>query len=57
MRTLTRLTLVSAALAAGAAIAGAQELEGWHRSPDDAVKAARKSGKPILVVTCWKKGV
>lgn len=31
--------------------------EGWHKSLKDGVKAARKSAKPILVVTLWKDGV
>ena len=32
-------------------------LEGWLKSPAEAVKAAKQSGKPILVVTCWGNGI
>ena len=31
--------------------------EGWHKSLEDGQKAARGSGKPILVVTAWREGV
>ena len=31
--------------------------EGWHESLEDGKKAARVSGKPILVVTAWKPKV
>lgn len=27
--------------------------EGWHRTLDDGLKAAKKSGKPVLMVTAW----
>lgn len=49
MRTLAVLSLLSAAAAASP--------QGWHRSKDDGIEAARKSGKPVLVVTLWKEGV
>jgi len=29
----------------------------WHRDLDAGVAAARKSGKPLLVVTAWKSGI
>ena len=29
--------------------------EGWHKSMQDGVAAAQKSGKPVLVVTMWKE--
>ena len=29
--------------------------EGWHGSMEDGLKAAKKSGKPLLVVTVWKE--
>ena len=31
--------------------------EGWHESLDDGLAAARKSGKPLLVITTWKDGI
>jgi hypothetical protein len=31
--------------------------DGWHGSLDDGLEAARKSGRPVLVVTGWKSGV
>ena len=27
--------------------------EGWHRTMEDGVKAAKSSGKPVLVATAW----
>jgi hypothetical protein len=30
---------------------------GWHRTLDDGLSAARKNGKPVLVVTIWKEKV
>ena len=38
------LALVGTALAAP---------EGWHRTLEDGLKAAKGSGKPVLVVTAW----
>jgi hypothetical protein len=29
--------------------------DGWHRTMEDGLKAAKKSGKPVLVVTIWKE--
>ncbi|MHC4959938.1 MAG: hypothetical protein ACYTGN_16355 [Planctomycetota bacterium] len=29
--------------------------DGWHRTMEDGIKAAKKSGKPVLVVTIWKE--
>ena len=49
MRT-TLLTLVLA----GAAFAAP---EGWHKSKKDGLAAAKKSGKPVLVVTMWREKV
>ena len=31
--------------------------EGWLGKFEEGQKAARRSGKPILVVTAWKEGV
>ncbi len=44
-----RTTLLTLALA-GAAFAAP---EGWHRSMKDGLEAAKKSRKPVLVVTLW----
>jgi hypothetical protein len=45
------LVLALAALTARAAP------DGWHQSLDDGKKAARVSGKPILVVTAWAPNI
>ena len=45
------------ALVAGASVALAQQMEGWLKNPDEGVEAAKKSGRLILVSTCWKPGV
>ena len=29
--------------------------EGWHTSLKEGVEAAGKSGKPILMITAWKR--
>ena len=29
--------------------------EGWHRKLEDGVSAAKKSGRPVLVVTMWQE--
>ena len=29
--------------------------EGWHSTLADGVEAAAKSGKPILLITAWKR--
>ena len=31
--------------------------EGWHKNLEDGRKGARRSGKPILVITTWSDGV
>jgi len=46
--TISLLLLGAAALAAP---------QGWHKTLDDGVAAARKSGKPVLVVTLWRTGL
>lgn len=50
-----RLALLLPALVLAAAPALC--MEGWLRSRDDGLDAAKKSGKPVLVVTLWKDGV
>jgi len=47
-------TIAAALLAAGAAFA--QEPQRWTNL-EDGLKAAKKSGKPLLLVTLWKHGV
>ena len=42
-----------AARAAGAATAAPE----WHKNLEEGVAAARKSGKPLLVVTAWRSGI
>jgi len=46
MKQLLRLTL-----AATAGFSGAPD--GWHKTMQAGVDAARRSGKPVLVVTAW----
>jgi len=48
-----RATLLTLALA-GAAFAAP---DGWHNSMKDGLVAAKKSGKPVLVVTMWREKV
>jgi hypothetical protein len=48
---------LAAAVALAAAGAAAQELGSWHRKLDDGLKAAKKSGRPVLVVTNWKPDI
>ena len=47
--------ILAAALAAAAALplAALAAPEGWHRTLDDGLKAAKRSGKPVLVATAW----
>ena len=50
-------TAAIAALTLLFAVPALSSPEGWMRSLEDGQKAARQSGKPILVVTAWKEGV
>ncbi|MHC4547475.1 MAG: hypothetical protein ACYTEZ_01750 [Planctomycetota bacterium] len=50
MRAICAMTLVLA----GAALAAPR---GWHRTKKDGEAAAKKSGKPVLVVTMWQEKV
>jgi hypothetical protein len=54
MRTLGAITF--ALLVAGAAAAGPIP-DGWHSSLKDGAAAAKRTGKPVLVVTAWSPGV
>ena len=50
----------TAAIAAFALLLAAPALaapDGWLTKLEDGQKAAKRSGKPILVVTAWKEGV
>jgi hypothetical protein len=51
-----RNTIILAALLAPT-LAFAASWETWHQNIEAGRKAARKSGKPILVITTWKDGV
>jgi hypothetical protein len=58
MRSTWRLTASLLALGALAFAGSALAIpEGWHKSMEDGLEAAAKSGKPLLVVTGWKDGV
>ena len=35
--------------------ARAEPPKGWHNSLEKGVEAAAKSGKPILLITAWKR--
>jgi len=48
--------IVLAALLAATAFAG-DVFEGWHRNPEDGRAAARRSGRPVFLVTLWADGV
>jgi hypothetical protein len=54
-----RTTAITAALVAAflfpAALTAAPE--GWHKNIEEGQKAARGSGKPLLVITTWNDGV
>lgn len=51
------LGVVSAARGAGVATAWAQDSVAWRASLDDGCEAAKQSGRAVLVLTIWKKGV
>ncbi|MHC5010390.1 MAG: hypothetical protein ACYTG6_05480 [Planctomycetota bacterium] len=55
---MTRLGLLAGTLAVLALCASdAAALDGWLHGQDEAIEAAKKSGKPILYVTIWKDGI
>ena len=39
------------------ALAAQAEAPAWMKTLDEGLAAAKKSGKPLLVVTLWKEGV
>lgn len=53
MKTLAAGALLALLLAAAAVAAP----EGWHASMKDGLAAAKKSGKPLFVVTIWPPDV
>ena len=57
----SRFPIAAAALAAVALVAPApsraEEETTWHGSLADGLSAAKKSGRPLLVVTIWKPDV
>jgi len=48
-------SLLAFGLVASAASAGVPD--GWHKSLKDGVEAAGKSGKPLLLITAWSRGL
>ena len=48
--------ILLAVLVAATALAG-DVFEGWHRTPEEGRTAARKSGRPVFLVTLWADGV
>lgn len=55
MRNSAPLALLLLAVSAAPVFAGRPD--GWHAKLEDAVAAAKKSGKPVFVVTLWGDGV
>ena len=55
MRRSAFIILSSLALGLLAAPSSAGAPEGWHSSLKDGVEAAAKSGKPILLITAWRR--
>ena len=55
LRSLALATLIAtaAAVVTGPILAG----DAWHKDLETGISAARKSGRPILVVTAWKSGI
>ena len=50
-------TILAGATALLLATAATAAPDGWLTSLEDGLAAAKKSGKPVLVVTAWKKGI
>ena len=53
-RALTSAVAIGAILSFASIGVGAPE--GWHKKLEDGVKAAKRSGKPVLVITTWTDG-
>ena len=53
----TTLIVITLALTALTAHTATAVPEGWHKNLEDGKKAARLSGKPILVVTAWAPNI
>ncbi len=54
---IVRLFALSLLALAWLAAPAAAAPEGWHTSMKDGLEAAKKSGRPLLVVTAWKEKV
>ena len=54
-RSAALVAIAAACFAASAPLAAAAP-EGWHGSLEKGLDAARRSGKPLLVVTAWGNG-
>ena len=50
---MNRFAAAAALVAAAVPLAALAAPDGWHRNLDDGLKAARRSGKPVLVATAW----
>lgn len=55
MRTLSLLLMAALLVTLAPGDAGAEPPKGWHNSLGEGVEAATKSGKPILLITAWKR--
>jgi len=51
------LPLLAALLCLAGAVPSALALDGWAATRDEGLALAKKSGKPVLVLTAWKDGV
>jgi len=57
MRATGIFVLALIALGLIAAPSSADVPDGWHKSLKDGVEASAKSGKPILLITSWSRGL
>ncbi len=55
MRTLSSLFALTCLLLLAPGVVRADVPKGWHASLGAGVEAAAKSGKPILLITAWKR--
>ena len=56
MRNIFIVVALTLAVLAPLAALGAS-WDSWHRNIEEGQKAAKASGKPLLVITTWKDGV
>lgn len=55
MKKLMLSAAVAALLLVPATLAQAAPPDGWHGSLDKGLEAAKKSGKPLLLITAWTR--